>query len=261
MDTLALERLILNLPDYRTPPNCVFEVDDFEAEWPYSRPFDFIHGRELEGCIADDDKLFAQAFKHLNPGGYFELQAAYTRFLSDDDTAKKATDVHSWCSQLVAGIEKFGKPIDGAPTWKKKLEEAGFQDVQQEILKVCDLKLFPLFTVAGLGTDIPPSYPSVAGPRIPSSRNSASINSSSRFKAPSHTRPPSSPESSAGVTRRSRCSSPRCASSSTTRPSTSTFRSMLSGVRSLSRRRIERGSLFHSIWRAFMHSICLFYCM
>ncbi|KAI8650637.1 hypothetical protein NCS57_01398100 [Fusarium keratoplasticum] len=119
-----------------TPPNCVFEVDDFEAEWPYSRPFDFIHGRELEGCIADDDKLFAQAFKHLNPSGYFELQAAYTRFLSDDDTAKKATDVHSWCSQLVAGIEKFGKPIDGAPTWKKKLEEAGFQDVQQEILKL-----------------------------------------------------------------------------------------------------------------------------
>ncbi|KAJ4193962.1 hypothetical protein NW767_010202 [Fusarium falciforme] len=119
-----------------TPPNCLFEVDDFEAEWPYSRPFDFIHGRELEGCIADDDKLFAQAFRHLSPGGYFELQAAYTRFLSDDDTAKKAADVHSWCSQLVAGIEKFGKPIDGAPTWKKKLEEAGFQDVQQEILKL-----------------------------------------------------------------------------------------------------------------------------
>lgn len=261
MDTLTLEGLVLSSPNYRTPPNCLFEVDDFEAEWPYSRPFDFIHGRELEGCIADDDKLFAQAFKHLSPGGYFELQAAYTRFLSDDDTGKKATDVHSWCSQLVAGIEKFGKPIDGAPTWKKKLEEAGFQDVQQEILKVCNLKRSPLFTIVYSGTDISSSYPLAAGPRIPSSRNSASINSSSRSKAPNHTRPPSSPESSAGATKRFRCSSPRCASSSTTRPSTSTFLSMSSGERSLNRRRSERGGSHHSIWRAFMHSICLFYCM
>ncbi|RSL77872.1 hypothetical protein CEP52_017679 [Fusarium oligoseptatum] len=38
-----------------TPPNCLFET-----EWQYSGPFDFIHGRELEGCIADDDRPFAQ---------------------------------------------------------------------------------------------------------------------------------------------------------------------------------------------------------
>jgi hypothetical protein len=36
---------------------------------------------------------------------------------------------------------------------------------------------------------------------------------------------------------------------------------MLSGVRSLNRRRIERASFYHSIWRAFMHSICLCYYM
>ncbi|KAI8649713.1 hypothetical protein NCS55_01433600 [Fusarium keratoplasticum] len=119
-----------------TPPNCLFEVDDFEAEWSYSRPFDFIHGRELEGCIADDDRLFAQAFKHLNSGGYFEMQGAYTRFLSDDGTAHKAKEVQSWCRMLVEGIERFGKPIDGAPTWKQKMEDAGFEDVQQEILKI-----------------------------------------------------------------------------------------------------------------------------
>lgn len=78
-----------------------------------------------------------------------------TRFLSDDDTARKATDVHFWCSQLVAGIGKFGKPIDGAPRWKKKLEEAGFQDVQQEILKVRDPNLSFLFTVADSDADEP----------------------------------------------------------------------------------------------------------
>ncbi|KAM6523137.1 hypothetical protein FSOLCH5_003756 [Fusarium solani] len=37
---------------------------------------------------------------------------------------------------LVKGIKKFGKPINSAPTWKQKMEDAGFEDVQQEILKI-----------------------------------------------------------------------------------------------------------------------------
>ncbi|KAF4992380.1 hypothetical protein FDECE_13736 [Fusarium decemcellulare] len=119
-----------------TPPNCVFEVDDFEAEWPHTKLFDFVHGRELEGCIADEDRFFAQAFKHLNSGGYFEMQGAYTSFLSDDNTAHKAKEVQTWCQMLVEGIEKFGKPIDTAPTWKQKMEDAGFIDVGQEIVKI-----------------------------------------------------------------------------------------------------------------------------
>ncbi|KAH8661723.1 hypothetical protein BGZ61DRAFT_368615, partial [Ilyonectria robusta] len=56
-----------------TSPNYTFEVDDFESEWLYRTPFDFIHARELEGCITNDDKLFQRAFQHLVPGGYIEL--------------------------------------------------------------------------------------------------------------------------------------------------------------------------------------------
>jgi len=36
-----------------TPPNCAFEIDDFEAEWPFGIPFDYIHGRELAGSVRD----------------------------------------------------------------------------------------------------------------------------------------------------------------------------------------------------------------
>lgn len=220
-------------PYCRTPPNCLFEVDDFEAEWSYSRPFDFIHGRELEGCIADDDRLFAQAFKHLNSGGYFEMQGAYTRFLSDDDTAHKAKEVQSWCRMLVKGIEKFGKPIDGAPTWKQKMEDAGFEDVQQEILKVCGFDwLFQLqCQIQLLITRC--RYQLADGQRIQASRNSASTSSSSRSRAPSPTRLPCSRVFSAGPTRRSRCSLPRSGRSLLIRLSIFTFRPMSSGVRSL----------------------------
>ncbi|KAL1982645.1 hypothetical protein VTN96DRAFT_1015 [Rasamsonia emersonii] len=51
------------------PPNCVFEIDDFETPWLYRADFDFIHGRELEGCIANEDQLFSRAFEYLKPGG------------------------------------------------------------------------------------------------------------------------------------------------------------------------------------------------
>ncbi|KAH8684983.1 S-adenosyl-L-methionine-dependent methyltransferase [Ilyonectria robusta] len=119
-----------------TPPNCTFEVEDFEAEWLYEKPFDFIHGRELEGCISNDDQLFHRAFKHLAPGGYIEFQATNPGFLSDDDTAKDAVNAQLWLKHLVEGTAKFGKPMDGVFMWKEKLESIGFIDVQQLIYKV-----------------------------------------------------------------------------------------------------------------------------
>lgn len=114
----------------------MFEVDDYESEWPYQKPFDYIHGRELEGCIGDDARLIDQAFKHLAPGGYFELQATYPQFLSDDNTAEKAESAQRWLQILRDGLAKFGKPLDNAIEWKQKLEAAGFVDVQQSIRKV-----------------------------------------------------------------------------------------------------------------------------
>ncbi|KAH6959653.1 S-adenosyl-L-methionine-dependent methyltransferase, partial [Ilyonectria sp. MPI-CAGE-AT-0026] len=119
-----------------TPPNCVFEVDDFEAEWLYRKQFDFIHARELAACIADDDTLFRRALEHLAPGGYFELQSVYATFLSDDGTLDKAINAQLWMKTLVEATAKFGKPVDVAARWKEKLEKAGFVDVQQEILKI-----------------------------------------------------------------------------------------------------------------------------
>lgn len=121
----------------RTPPNCTFEVDDFEQDWVYRNKFDYIHARELGGCVADDGQLFRRAFEHLVPGGYLEMQLVYPRFLSDDDTAKLATDAQFWMTNICEGAGKFGKPLDSAPQLPEKMRAAGFVDVQQEIRKVC----------------------------------------------------------------------------------------------------------------------------
>ncbi|KAI8648859.1 hypothetical protein NCS56_01501900 [Fusarium sp. Ph1] len=119
-----------------TPPNCIFEIDDFEEEWLYTKPFDFIHARELEGCISDDDMLFRRAFEHLKPGGYIEFQATYPRWLSDDGTAEKAEKSQSWLKVLLEGSTKFGKSLEGAVNWKDKMEKAGFVEVRQEVRKM-----------------------------------------------------------------------------------------------------------------------------
>lgn len=119
-----------------TPPNCSFQVDDFESDWLYSKPFDFIHARELEGCMSNETRLFKQALEHLKPGGYFEIQAIFARFVSDDDTVEKAPNCQLWMKTLCEGMAQFGKPMDHAPQWKGMLEEAGFDDVQEEVFKI-----------------------------------------------------------------------------------------------------------------------------
>ncbi|KAH7176370.1 S-adenosyl-L-methionine-dependent methyltransferase [Dactylonectria macrodidyma] len=119
-----------------TPPNCFFEVDDYEEDWVYRTPFDFIHIRELEGCIGDSERLFGQAFRHLTPGGYIELQAVNGEFLCDDGTIEKATNAVSWMEYLCKGAAQFGKPVDCTAKWRDMLIAAGFVDVHQEIRKL-----------------------------------------------------------------------------------------------------------------------------
>ncbi|BAE61942.1 unnamed protein product [Aspergillus oryzae RIB40] len=72
------------------PPNCQFEIDDFESEWSYAHPFDYIYGRELAGSIHDFPRLCKQAFAHLHPGGFFEIQSFTVDIFSDDGSIEKA---------------------------------------------------------------------------------------------------------------------------------------------------------------------------
>lgn len=120
----------------RTPLNCIFEVDDFESEWLYRQPFDYIHARELEGCIENPDQLFRQALEHLTPGGYLEMQAVDGFFESDDGTAEQAVHAQAWIKSMLDGARKFGKPLDTCSKWKEQMEDAGFVDVRQEVFKV-----------------------------------------------------------------------------------------------------------------------------
>lgn len=45
------------------PPNLTFQIDEFDDEWTYSHPFDYIHARLLAGRIHDWARLMRQCFE------------------------------------------------------------------------------------------------------------------------------------------------------------------------------------------------------
>ncbi|GAB1214390.1 hypothetical protein ATERTT37_003552 [Aspergillus terreus] len=118
------------------PPNCRFEVDDFEQPWSYSQPFDYIHGRELEGSIRDHDRLFRQALENLKPGGWFEIASIEVNSYSDDDTHLKAQGMLDGVKGLHEASKKFGKAMDTVHTWADRIEKAGFVNVHEDIYKL-----------------------------------------------------------------------------------------------------------------------------
>ncbi|GME62431.1 Methyltransferase type 11 [Neofusicoccum parvum] len=119
-----------------TPPNVKFEVDDIEAEWAYSAPFDLIHSRYMVCSISDWPKLVRQAFKFTKPGGYAEFQDWNIVPTSDDGTATEDNKIIQLQKLVVEATRKIGKePIPG-PQLKGWMEEAGYVDVTERIFKM-----------------------------------------------------------------------------------------------------------------------------
>lgn len=120
------------------PPNCKFYVDDVESDWTWSpdQKFDFIHGRGMAGGIGDWHRLYRQAYEHLKPGGWLEMQEYETEAHSDDGTLEATTFIKTWQWQINEASREFGKSFNEAAAQKERLIEAGFVDVRDDIYKV-----------------------------------------------------------------------------------------------------------------------------
>lgn len=45
------------------PANVMFEIDDIEEGWTWSKPFDYMHSRMMNSNIGDWDEYVAQAYE------------------------------------------------------------------------------------------------------------------------------------------------------------------------------------------------------
>ncbi|PYI14631.1 TAM domain methyltransferase [Aspergillus violaceofuscus CBS 115571] len=120
-----------------TPPNCSFLIDDAESDWafPPEEAFDYIHGRSLGGSIADWPRFLQQAYQHVRPGGWVEIQEFETWIRSDDGTDRQAVLIHEYQRKLDEASRKFGRRMNIAASVRGWMQDAGFQNVTDDTYK------------------------------------------------------------------------------------------------------------------------------
>lgn len=116
-------------PDW-VPPNCRFEIDDFNEDWTWGdNRFDMIHCRLLIGSVSSYSHLYKQAYAALKPGGYIELSDTETMLYSHDGTVKDDMAVIKWSKLWDEAVEKVGKRIPKAEEYPEMIKDAGFTDI------------------------------------------------------------------------------------------------------------------------------------
>jgi SAM-dependent methyltransferase len=122
------------------PPNLKFYVDDFEQHpWEFGEEekFDLIHWRSLCGSTGNWGRLYDQAYDSLKPGAFLEVHEYDAWIYSDDDgELAKAPWTKEWVSTLSDISIDFQKPLNVGKFQKRWMEEAGFLDVREKIVKV-----------------------------------------------------------------------------------------------------------------------------
>lgn len=139
----------------------------------------------MGGSVADWPQLYTSIFENLKPGGWVEMQE-YEAWISSDDDPEltKAPNTKLWQELVDEASTKFGKRMNVAREQKRWIEEAGFVDVREDVVKASLLSFHPLlclhdcvrFLKVSLTYDLLHRFLLDIGPRIPNSRKSDDIN-------------------------------------------------------------------------------------
>ncbi|KAM0325874.1 hypothetical protein ACHAQA_007177 [Verticillium albo-atrum] len=124
----------MNTLKQSVPPNVKFEIDDFEDEWTYSKPFDYIHSRMNNSSISDWKEYIRKSYENLVPGGYFEIQD-FGLPLSDDNTLTPAHGLYQAMQYLGEAAAKLNHAFIDLGDIASLLRAAGFEDVQEHPFK------------------------------------------------------------------------------------------------------------------------------
>ncbi|KAB2575729.1 Methyltransferase type 11 [Lasiodiplodia theobromae] len=119
------------------PPNVRFEIDDVEADWLHSAPFDFIHSRFMAGAIKNWPRLMRQAHASTAPGGWVEFQDFDMRFYTNGgEYQPSSSPLDVWCTELIEGIKSLGMDPEPGPSLERWVEDAGFVNVTHKLLPI-----------------------------------------------------------------------------------------------------------------------------
>ncbi|KAJ0281414.1 hypothetical protein COL940_005698 [Colletotrichum noveboracense] len=113
----------------RVPPNVIFEVDDIDEPWIYSRPFDYIHSRMMNSSISDWRQFIQKAYDNLTPGGYLELKEVDLMPESDDGTLPTNSALNKTYTLIGEALKVFGRPFQDVLPLVDMMKEVGFVDL------------------------------------------------------------------------------------------------------------------------------------
>ncbi|KXL44442.1 hypothetical protein M433DRAFT_277895 [Acidomyces richmondensis BFW] len=105
------------------PPNCKFLVDDCNSEWVFDRKFDLIHTRAMTPSIKGWSQFLQQAYDHLRPGGYIELQEVNMPIYSAESADEPTPVLVQWSKYVVEAGSIAGLDLS-APTKLGELLQA-----------------------------------------------------------------------------------------------------------------------------------------
>ncbi|KAK2803770.1 hypothetical protein FQN51_003000 [Onygenales sp. PD_10] len=116
------------------PPNVKFEIDDVEADWSYSAPFDFIHSRYMAMSIQDWPRLVSQMYSNVKPGGWVELYDCDLEYRSFDGSLTKEHAIYKNEELVISGTLKHGREPCPGPKLKSWMKNAGFVNITEKII-------------------------------------------------------------------------------------------------------------------------------
>ena len=118
------------------PPNCSFLVDDYEQDWIWpENHFDVIHGRLMLASVTDYPKLFAKVYRHLKPGGWFEIVDIDPESYCDDGSLTTESPSLEWGRLLKDGCANFGRRVLALDEYKDLYNSEGFAEVEEHRYK------------------------------------------------------------------------------------------------------------------------------
>ena len=130
-----------NRPPQQQPLNHRYVVADFEQDWPFQEPFDYIHGRMIIVAMRNHRKVIQQAYQHLCPGGWFELkdlELGPDGIVEDNPPSpafRTLDGIVAWNAFMTEGCTKLGVDMMAAKKWPAWLEAAGFINISHKMFK------------------------------------------------------------------------------------------------------------------------------
>ena len=83
----------------------------------------------------DWQKYFRQAYEHLKPGAWFEVQELTASALTDDGSATKESKFTEWSDHMGEAAAKRGVNVHAKDNFTGWLREAGFETIREERMK------------------------------------------------------------------------------------------------------------------------------